>query len=156
MREFDSHSVLLIFDNLVEPTKGVHGVVVTHLLAKEELRVRFSLDAFDYQGVGKSGTPRASGARDRRFKSDHPDCFETYSGGSCVGTGRRLLIAQTQFDSCCRSFTKCEVGSSKFEAFHTSSFALQTSFVPLAERQRSWTSNPVRSVRLRHGTLFEE
>jgi hypothetical protein len=37
--------VLLIFDNLVEPTKGVHGVVVTHLLAKEELRVRFSLDA---------------------------------------------------------------------------------------------------------------
>jgi hypothetical protein len=48
--------VLLIFDNLVEPTKGVHGVVVTHLLAKEELRVRFSLDAFDYQGVGKPGT----------------------------------------------------------------------------------------------------
>lgn len=38
--------MLLIFDNLVEPTKGVHGVVVTHLLAKEELRVRFSLDAF--------------------------------------------------------------------------------------------------------------
>ena len=37
--------MLLIFDNLVEPTKGVHGVVVTHLLAKEELRVRFSLDA---------------------------------------------------------------------------------------------------------------
>ena len=26
--------------------------------------------------------------------------------------------------------------------------------MPLAERQRSWTSNPVRSVRLRHGTLF--
>ena len=23
---------------------------------------------------------RASGARDRRFKSDHPDCYETYSG----------------------------------------------------------------------------
>ena len=41
-------------------------------------------------------TPRASGARDRRFKSDHTDCYETYSGGSCVGTGRRLLIAQTQ------------------------------------------------------------
>ena len=38
--------MLLIFDNLVEPTKGVHGVVVTHLLAKEELRVRFSLDAY--------------------------------------------------------------------------------------------------------------
>ena len=48
--------MLLIFDNLVEPTNGVHGVVVTHLLAKEELRVRFSLDALRYQGVGKSGT----------------------------------------------------------------------------------------------------
>ena len=101
-REFDSHSVLLIFDKLVEPIKGVHGVVVTHLLAKEELRVRFSLDAFRYQGVPVfsgntvSGTPRASGARDRRFKSDHPNYCEKHSGGSCVGTGRRLLIAQTQ------------------------------------------------------------
>ena len=85
--------MLLIFDNLVEPTKGVHGVVVTHLLAKEKLRVRFSLDALFDQGVGKLGIPRASGARDRRFKSDHPDCSKTYSGGSCVGTGRRLLIA---------------------------------------------------------------
>ena len=42
-----------IFDNLVEPTKGVHGVVVTHLLAKEELRVRFSLDALQLSGCGK-------------------------------------------------------------------------------------------------------
>ena len=88
--------MLLIFDNLVEPTKGVHGVVVTHLLAKEELRVRFSLDAFNIRVWESLATPRASGARDRRFKSDHPDCYETYSGGSCVGTGRRLLIAQTQ------------------------------------------------------------
>ncbi len=46
--------MLLIFDNLVEPTKGVHGVVVTHLLAKEELRVRFSLDAFRLSGCGKA------------------------------------------------------------------------------------------------------
>ena len=45
--------MLLIFDNLVEPTKGVHGVVVTHLLAKEELRVRFSLDALQLSGCGK-------------------------------------------------------------------------------------------------------
>ena len=94
--------MLLIFDNLVEPTKGVHGVVVTHLLAKEELRVRFSLDALQLSGCGKVWhgiaffRARASGARDRRFKSDHPDFRETYSGGSCVGTGRRLLIAQTQ------------------------------------------------------------
>ena len=46
--------MLLIFDNLVEPTKGVHGVVVTHLLAKEELRVRFSLDALQLSGCGKA------------------------------------------------------------------------------------------------------
>ena len=78
LREFDSHSVLLIFDNLVEPIKGVHGVVVTHLLAKEELRVRFSLDAFVIR-VWESLErccflgARASEARDRRFKSDHPD-----------------------------------------------------------------------------------
>jgi hypothetical protein len=50
----NKHSVLLIFDNLVEPTKGVHGVVVTHLLAKEELRVRFSLDALQLSGCGKA------------------------------------------------------------------------------------------------------
>ena len=45
--------MLLIFDNLVEPTTGVHGVVVTHLFAKQELRVRFSLDAFAYSGIAK-------------------------------------------------------------------------------------------------------
>ena len=45
--------MLLIFDNLVEPTRSVHGVVVTHLLAKEELRVRFSLDALRLSGCGK-------------------------------------------------------------------------------------------------------
>lgn len=45
--------MLLIFDNLVEPTKGVHGVVVTHLLAKEELRVRFSLDALQSSGCAR-------------------------------------------------------------------------------------------------------
>jgi hypothetical protein len=55
--------VLLIFDNLVEPTKGVHGVVVTHLLAKEELRVRFSLDALRLSGCGKAWHGVASSGR---------------------------------------------------------------------------------------------
>lgn len=54
----------LIFDNLVEPTISVHGVVVTHLLAKEELRVRFSLDALRFQ----EWTPPCHGG-DHRFKS---------------------------------------------------------------------------------------
>ena len=55
--------MLLIFDNLVEPTKGVHGVVVTHLLAKEELRVRFSLDALQLSGCGKVWHGVASSGR---------------------------------------------------------------------------------------------
>ena len=88
---------------------------------------------------------RASGARDRRFKSDHPDFRETYSGGSCVGTGRRLLIAQTQvrflLPEPFRS-VNCEVRSLKFR---TSNLSLQTSSVPLAERQSSGL--PIRSGR---------
>ncbi len=43
-------SLPLIFDKSVEPIKSVHGVVVTHLLAKEKLRVRFSLDALRIVG----------------------------------------------------------------------------------------------------------
>ncbi len=37
--------------------------------------------------------------------------------------------------------------------FNSRSFRLVNDNVPLAERQRYWTSNPVRSVRFRHGTL---
>jgi hypothetical protein len=45
-----------------------------------EVRVRLPLGAIGrlrvctHQGVGKSGNPRASGVRDRRFKSGRPDC----------------------------------------------------------------------------------
>ena len=38
-----------------------------------EVRVRLPLGALDEQDVGKPGIPRVSGARDRRFKSGHPD-----------------------------------------------------------------------------------
>lgn len=38
-----------------------------------DVRVRLPLGAFENQGVGKLGNPSASGAEDRRFKSDHPD-----------------------------------------------------------------------------------
>ena len=38
-----------------------------------EARVQLPLGALIYQGVGKFGNPRASGARDRQFESDHPD-----------------------------------------------------------------------------------
>ena len=159
LREFDPHSVLLIFDNLVEPTirrlwcsgnpSACHAENVSSILTRRSsiIRVWESLARCCRLGA------RASGARDRRFKSDHPDCYETYSGGSCVGTGRRLLIAQTQVRFLLPELFRsgnCEVRSLKFR---TSNLSLQTSSVPLAERQRYWTSNPVRSVRLRHGTL---
>ena len=49
-----------------------HDVAVAYLLAMQEARVQLPLDAF-YQDVGKPGIPRASGARDRGFKSRHPD-----------------------------------------------------------------------------------
>ena len=40
-----------------------------------EVRVQLPLGALDEQDVGKSGIPRVSGARDRRFKSGRPDCL---------------------------------------------------------------------------------
>ena len=58
-----------------------------------EVRVRLPLGALNKQDVGKPGIPRASGARDRRFKSGRPDCD---CGGVCVGTGRRLLSVTSQ------------------------------------------------------------
>ena len=58
-----------------------------------EVRVRLPLGALHKQDVGKPGIPRASGARDRRFKSGRPDCD---CGGVCVGTGRRLLSVTSQ------------------------------------------------------------
>jgi hypothetical protein len=58
-----------------------------------EVRVRLPLGALHQQDVGKPGIPRASGARDRRFKSGRPDCD---CGGACVGTGRRLLSVTSQ------------------------------------------------------------
>ena len=52
-----------------------------------------------FQDVGKSGIPRASGARDRWFKSSRPDCVASRTDGDCggtrAGTGRRLLTALT-------------------------------------------------------------
>ena len=55
------------------PTKRAHDVAVAYRLAMADVRVRLPLGAFDNQDVGKSGIPRAPGARDRRFESDRPD-----------------------------------------------------------------------------------
>ncbi len=124
--------MLLIFDNLVEPTKGVHGVVVTHLLAKEELRVRFSLDALQLSGCGKAWLLRV--LREHEIVGSNPTILTEYSG--VANLVRRLPVKEIN------------VGSNPTAGAFSN--------VPLAERQRSWTSNPVRSVRLRHGTLLDD
>ena len=90
-RGFESHPVLcrLIFNNSARNSR-THDVAAAYRLAKAEVRVQLPLGAFsfawtvrrenegplamnDYQRVGKHGNPRASGARERRFKSDHAD-----------------------------------------------------------------------------------
>ena len=70
-----------------------HDVAAACRLAMAEVRVQLPLGALDEQDVGKPGIPRASGARDRWFKSGRPD-FDC--GGTRAGTGRRLLTAPTQ------------------------------------------------------------
>jgi hypothetical protein len=40
-----------------------------------EARVQLPLGAYYQRRIGKSGNPLASGARDRRFKSDYADYF---------------------------------------------------------------------------------
>ena len=96
-REFESLPVLLFFDNSAHhnapmraPTEGWSAAACRLAMAK--VRVQLPLGALDEQDVGKPGIPRVSGARDRRFKSGRPDLD---CGGTCVGTGRRLLTAPT-------------------------------------------------------------
>ena len=70
-RGFDSRPVLLLFDNLVRLQRA-HDVAVAYLPATQDAPVQLRLGA-SFQRVGKPGIPRAPGARDRRFKSDHAD-----------------------------------------------------------------------------------
>ncbi len=111
------------------------------------------------QDVGKSGIPRVSGARDRRFKSGRPD-FDC--GGACVGTGRRLLSVTPQVRFLPPQ--PCDTGgqanwrwqpprkrsSDEPWGFDSLTFRLA---VPLAERQRCQSSTLARRVRLPQGTL---
>ncbi len=55
-----------------------------------EVRVRLPLGALGCQDVGKSGIPRASGARDRWFKSSRPD-----SSFRCGQMVRQLPVKET-------------------------------------------------------------
>ncbi len=91
-RGFESLPVLLFFDNSAHHVCA-HDVAAACRLAMAEVRVRLPLGAFQMQDVGKPGIPRASGARDRGFKSRRPD-FDC--GGACVGTGGRLLSVMSQ------------------------------------------------------------
>ena len=69
---FDSRPVLSIFDNSVI-ARCTHDVADAYLLAMQKVPVRLRLGALCERRVGKPGIPRASGARERRFKSGHAD-----------------------------------------------------------------------------------
>ena len=71
-RGFESLPVLLLFDNSAHHVCA-HDVAAACRLAMAEVRVQLPLGALVKQDVGKSGIPRAPGARDRRFKSGRPD-----------------------------------------------------------------------------------
>ena len=60
------------FDNSAHHVSA-HDVAAACRLAEAEVRVQLPLGALDEQDVGKSGIPRASGARERGFKSRRPD-----------------------------------------------------------------------------------
>ena len=71
-RGFESHPVLLFFDNSIR-IHGTHDVAAACCLAMADVRVRLSLGALVDRRVGKFGNPPASGAGDRRFKSNRAD-----------------------------------------------------------------------------------
>ena len=75
LRGFESRPVLLVFDNRKLDQIRAHDVAAAYRFAMAEVRVRLPLGAlyFESQDVGKSGIPRAPGARDRWFKSSRPD-----------------------------------------------------------------------------------
>ncbi len=52
---------------------SAHDVAAAYCLAMADVWVRLPLGALEIQDVGKPGIPRALGARDRWFKSSHPD-----------------------------------------------------------------------------------
>ena len=79
-RGFKSLPVLLFIDNSAHqdapmraPTVGWSAAACRLAMAK--VRVQLPLGALDEQDVGKPGIPRASGARERGFKSRRPDCL---------------------------------------------------------------------------------
>ena len=95
-REFESHPVLL----QQHSKSRAHDVAVAYCLAMAEVRVRLPLGALGrprvctYQGVGKFGNPRASGARDRRFKSGRPDC------GACRNANIAVVLVLVRAGGC--------------------------------------------------------
>ena len=80
------------FDNSAHHVSA-HDVAAACRLAMAEVRVQLPLGALNEQDVGKPSIPRASGARDRGFKSRRPD-FDC--GGARAGTGGHLLSVTSQ------------------------------------------------------------
>ena len=130
-----------------------------------DVRVRFPLGALNLRVWESLVLARASGARDRWFKSSHPDLVKD-CGGTRAGTGRRPLTALTQV-----RFLPLQLLNTRTEGqanwrWHpartgTSFTALRvrlpllplTNSVLLAERQRLQASNLARRVRFPQSTL---
>ena len=129
----------------------------------QKMRVRFSLGALCIQRVGKLGTPRASGARDRWFKSSHPDLMRKQSGAAKWTGGsllrRRVKVRVLPPELCNKRKSKPTGDGNCLEHSRSAYADLRVRLPPLplhaslADRQRRRTSNPVRWVRFPQDTL---
>ena len=129
----------------------------------QESRVQLPLGALDRQDVGKPGIPRASGARERGFKSRRPDfvirCTRVGSRDRPVKPTWRM--PHRWFESSHRSLwirkVKPTGDGSRPESGRAMSLESSTlspsAFVPLADRQRHQPSKLARRVRFPQGTL---
>ena len=118
----------------------------------------------DFQRVGKHGNPRASGARERRFKSDHAD-WKTLLWSPCwygqatvnlhdtgsipVAAARRREVIRLDEEPA----SKAGVPMNRDCGFESHGFRLEELQVPLADRLRRQPSKRDRRVRLPQGTF---
>ena len=112
-----------------------------------DVRVRFPLGALNLRVWESLVLARASGARDRWFKSSHPDLLND-CGGTRAGTGRRLLTALTQVRFLPPQLDRPESGDWRPEK-ETAAFPPASGLQPDLEGQANWRWHPART-----GTSF--
>ena len=91
-RGFESHPVLLFFDNSIR-IQCTHDVAAAYCLAMADVRVRLPLGAFVESACRKVWESACFGSRRSsvQIRPRRLDC-----GGARVGTGERLLTAPSQ------------------------------------------------------------